>query len=347
MAFKVVHLYSRPEFPIYEEPFKEIGAEFIRVFCKTEDEIIAVAHDADAIMGSATDQHYNRRVIEKLTKCKVIACMGIGYENLDVQAATDHGICACNVPDYCLDEVADTTMGLILTCSRRFYSLVAAFKTGTMWGITIEGRKLMKGMHRLRGQTLGFVGFGSIARNVTPKAKVFGLRIIAYDPYVSSDTMGNLGVEKVEFDRLLEESDFVSIHAAYTAEAHHMFGLEQFKKMKSTAYLINAARGGFVDTEALYTALSQGHIAGAGLDAVEGEPPSPDNPILKPDNPLLKLENAIITGHSAYYSEEGEVEFWKRPSEEVVTVLKGGWPRGFINPQVKEKFIERWGVPAS
>ena len=347
MPFKVVHLYSMPQFPINEEPFKKIGAEFTRVFCKTEEEIVAATRNADAIIGSATDQHYSRKVIQQLTKCRVIACMGIGYENLDVQAATDHGICCCNVPDYCLDEVADTTMGLILACNRRFYILNDAFKEGSLWGTNVEGRKLMQGMHRLNEQTLGLVGFGSIARNLTPKAKAFGLKIIAYDPFVTDEIMTSLGVEKVNFDKLLEESDFISIHAAYTAESHHMFGPDQFKKMKPTAYLINAARGGFVDNDALCSALTQGSITGAGLDAVEGEPPGPDNPNLNPNTPLFKLDNTIVTGHSAYYSEEGEVEFWKRPSEEVVTVLNGGWPRGFINPQVKERFMERWGPPAA
>ena len=159
---------------------------------------------------------------------------------------------------------------------------------------------------------------------------------MAYDPYVIKDTAAELGVEMVGFEQLLRESDFVSLHAALTKDNQHMIGAEQLKKMKRTAYLINTARGGLVDEQALNTALSEGIIAGAGLDVLDPEPPSRDNP-------LFKCDNVIITAHSANYSEESQAELLRRPEEEVFRVLRGEWPRCPVNPQVKERFTARWG----
>jgi len=189
----------------------------------------------------------------------------------------------------------------------------------------------------LSRQTLGLICFGNIARALVPKARAFGLRIIAYAPHVPRVLFETFKVESVELDQLLEESDFVSLHTALTPETKHMMGLPQFKKMKRTAYFINTARGELVDERALYTALSEGLIAGAGLDVLESEPPDQDNP-------LLKLSNVLITGHFAYYSEESREELFRWPWEEVVRVLRGEWPEGLINPQVKDQFCAKWGA---
>ena len=162
------------------------------------------------------------------------------------------------------------------------------------------------------------------------------MRVITHDPYAPPAIAEELGVGLVDLDQLLRESDYVSVHAALTAETRHMLSSEQFKKMKPTAYLINAARGPLVDEAALYTALSEGHIAGAGLDVTDPEPPSLDNP-------LLKLDNVLFTAHSAYYSESSTSELLSRPVEEVVRVLTGEPPRKPLNPQVKEIFLQRWG----
>ncbi|RLC70134.1 MAG: hypothetical protein DRI26_07715 [Chloroflexi bacterium] len=168
------------------------------------------------------------------------------------------------------------------------------------------------------------------------KAQGFGLQVIVYDPYVSKATMEGYDVERVEeLDELLERSDFVSVHAALTKENRHMFGLEQFKKMKPTAYFINTARGGLVDEEALYTALTEGIIAGAGLDVMDPE--------MNLESPLLKLDNLIYTGHSGYYSETSRPELFRRPAEYIVALFQGKWPDGCVNPRVREKFNQRWG----
>jgi D-3-phosphoglycerate dehydrogenase len=199
-----------------------------------------------------------------------------------------------------------------------------------------EMGEIWHGIAPIRGETLGLIGFGQIARAIVPKAKGFGLRILAYDPYVATEVMEKMGVEAVGLDQLLKESDFVSVHCALTNESRHMLGTEQFKLMKPTAYLINAARGQLVDEKALYAALIQGGIAGAGLDVTEVEP-------ISLDNPLLKLDNVIFTGHSAHYSDISLAHARRKPVEDVSRIMAGKWPRGWVNPEVKAKFIARWG----
>jgi len=279
---------------------------------------------------------FTRRVIEGLEKCRLLTNIGVGYQNIDVSAATDCGICVANNAWYCLEEVSDQAMALLLTLARKLPVLDKAVRGGKT-GYADLGRARGR-VFRIRGQTLGLVGLGRIPRTLAPKAKGFGLRIIAYDPYIPPEIAKEAGVEMVDFDRLLQESDYISIHAALTPENDKMFGLEQFKKMKPTAFLINTARGALVDSDALYTALTEGLIAGAGLDVTEPEP-------INPDNPLLKLENAIFTGHSAYFSETSVVEQRKGPIDEIARVLSGEWPSALVNPQVKEKFTQRWGRP--
>jgi len=342
MGFKVVQVIDIPRAPIpdYGEMLKQAGVEveFVKVHCTTEDEIIAAAHDADAIIGVATFQPFSRRVIEKLTKCRLILSMGIGYDNLDLEAATEHNILAANVPDYCLEEVSDHAMALILASTRKIVKLNHTVKEGG-WKKEPDPdiqRSIWPKMSRLRGQTLGLVGFGRIPQTLVPKAKGFGMRVIAYDPYVQPSAFESLGVERVELDQLLAESDIISLHSALTAETKHMLGLEQFKKMKPTAYLINTARGALINQRALYTALTEGYLAGAALDVTEPEP-------ISANDPLLKLDNVTITAHSAHFSIPAYLELTRRPGEEVARVLRGDWPIGLINPQVKERYRQRWG----
>jgi D-3-phosphoglycerate dehydrogenase len=227
-------------------------------------------------------------------------------------------------------------MALILACARKLYQILPDVKNGK-WSTQPDYLSALKPLRRLSGQTLGLIGFGNIARALVPKARAFGLRIIAYAPHIPGVLFETLKVESVQLDQLLQESDFVSMHTALTPETRHMMGLPQFKKMKRTAYLINTARGELVDERALHTALSEGLIAGAGLDVLESEPPGQDNP-------LLKLNNVLITGHFAYYSEESREELFRWPWEEVARVLHGSWPQGLVNPQVKEQFSTKWGA---
>lgn len=336
MAFKVVNASPIGESEYAAELLGKVGAEYVEQSCSTEDLVIELAHDADGVIMVSTAitglAHITRKVIEGLTKCRVIAAMSTGYDTIDVDAATEHGICVCNVPDYCLDEMTDNTMALLLACARKIVLINNGIRKGEAigWGYGAAP------MFRLRGQTLGLVGFGRIPRTLVRKAQGFGLKVIVYDPYVSKASMEGYDVEQVEeFDELLERSDFVSLHAALTKENRNMFGLEQFKKMKPTAYFINTARGGLVDEEALYNALTEGLIAGAALDTTEPE--------MNLESPLLKLDNLIYTGHSGHYSDISTMELRRRPAEYVAALLQGKWPDGCVNPQVKEKFIQRWG----
>lgn len=338
MAFKIVRTFGMAANEYEQEVMGKIGAtmevaSFMPGQC-TEDELLSVSRDADAVI--SVFEPFTRRVIEGLEKCRLLTNIGVGYQNIDVSAATDCGICVANNAWYCLEEVSDQAMALLLTLARKLPVLDKAIrggKTGYADAARARGR-----VFRIRGQTLGLVGLGRIPRTLAPKAKGFGLSIIAYDPYVPPEIAKKAGVEMVDFDRLLQESDYISIHAALTPENEKMFGLEQFKKMKPTAFLINTARGALVDSDALYTALTEGLIAGAGLDVTEPEP-------INPDNPLLELENVIFTGHSAYFSETSVVEQRKGPIDEIARVLSGEWPSALVNPQVKEKFTQRWGRP--
>lgn len=327
------HVWSRVA---DEEECRKIGGELCVIPCETEEELIAATRDAEAVI----PLWLTRRVISKLPKCKLIHNTGTGYDRIDVKAATDYGICVSFPGDYCSEEVSEHVMALILACARKLVPLDRAVRAGN-WTVdkhSEEYSKILKiwsPTFRIKGQTLGIIGFGRIARLIVPKALGFGLRVIAFDPYVSAEVFKQFGVESVTLDYLLGESDFVSINAALTEENRHLMGTEEFRKMKSTAYLINCARAGFVDEKALYTALTNGDIAGAGLDLVEGKS-------LSVDHPLLKLDNIIITPHSSYYSEYSNVEIKRRVYEQIGQVFRGEWPTWLVNPEVKEKFLERW-----
>ena len=339
MSFKVVTTVDVPGVPDYGEILKQAGAEHVKKGCASEDDLIGFARDADAVICLGTIQPFTKRVLEQLAKCRFIMSLGIGYEMVDVPAATELGIMVANVPDYCLEEVSDHTMSMILAFSRQIVRLNEAVKDGkwtVAFGMTEIRSDIWPSMSRLQGQTLGLIGFGRIARTVTPKAQSFGLKVISYDPYIPPTIFQEMGVEQVELDRLLSESDFISVHTPLTDATHNLLGLEQFKKMKPTAYLINTARGAVIDEKALYTALTQGYLAGAGLDVNEPEP-------ISFDNQLLQLKNVILTAHSAQNSATAMMEMFARPPQEVLRVLRGEWPLGLVNPEVKEKYSQKWG----
>jgi histidinol-phosphate aminotransferase len=262
--------------------------------------------------------------ISGLKKCRVISVTGGGYNNLDLEAATREGICATFVPGYCADEVSDHAMALILACARRIPAYQRLAKEGR-WEATALG-----GLRRLRGQRLGLVGFGRIARKVASKAKAFGLEVCAHDPYVSPDAIESEGVSCASFEDVLKESDFISIHVLLTEQTEHLIDEASLRLVKPTAFLINTCRGKVVDEKALVEALAEGRLAGAALDVLEEEPPSFDNP-------LFSMENVIVTPHSAYISEEALEELKTRAAQNVVTVLNGEVPRDVINPEALQK----------
>lgn len=312
---------DHPSVEIERKVFSEIDPEFVLAYCNTEDEVIETAKDADGIINQYAP--ITKRVIKSLKKCKVIARYGVGVDNIDIEAATEYGIIVANVPDYCVDEVSTHAMALILSCARGITLLDNKIRD-KKWDFT-----LAKPLFRTKGKTLGLFGLGRIARVVAQKASGFGFKIIAYDPYVSKV---DDEIELVEFSKLLSNSDFISIHSPLTDKTRHLFGENNLRAMKRTAYLINTSRGPIVDEEALYNILKKRWIAGAALDVMEKEPPDWENL-------LLKLDNLIITPHISFYSEESYVELKTKTAKAVLSVLKGKLPRAMVNPQAINKKV--------
>jgi D-3-phosphoglycerate dehydrogenase len=328
----------------YAAMFKEAGVDVELVinpcpFGSSDDELVAAIGDADAVVAQGSFQAFSRGVLERLGNTKLIASIGVGCEQLDVEAAVDLGILAANVPDASTREVSDHTMALILACTRRIVVLNDIVRKGgwtTIGDPHITG-EIWPGMSRLEGQTLGLIAFGRIGQAVVPKARAFGLRVIACDPFVENGVFKDLGVERVDLDRLLAESDIVSIHAPLCAETECMLCGDQFRKMKPTAILVNTGRGAVVDHDALYTALTEGLISMAAVDVAEPEP-------IPADSPLLKLDNFIMTAHSAGISPQAFTELQRRPGVEIIRFARGEWPVGLLDPRMKETYRRRWGI---
>ena len=308
-------------FDLEMEALNSIDAEIIEVDTKSEDEFIDAVRGADALIGRG--RNITRKIIENLDSCKVIAMGGVGTDTIDVRAATEHNIPVTNVPDTFIEEVADHAIMLILATFRRLLVQDRMSRDGR-WE---EGRPALATMPRLYGLTLGFISFGHVARLTSKRAAPFGVRMLAYDPYIEELKMSEFGVEPVSLKELLQRSDIVSMHAPSTTEARHMMTTEHFKLMKKTALFINTGRGTTVDENALIKALQTDSIAGAGLDVLEVEPPSPNNP-------LLKMDNVIITPHVASASLRMGPETRRRVGQELALVLSGRWPRTCVNPHV-------------
>lgn len=334
---KAVMIVSNALVPHDINDYRNIGVDFVTTPCETDDETARATKDADFVITMM--KPVRRKVIENMERCRMIYNLGTGYEEIDIDAATDQGICVSFPGGYCSLEVAEHAMGLIIDCARKISRLDRAVRAGK-WD-SYEKKEIrtqiMPPMFQLKGQTVGLLGFGRIAQNMVTMAHGFGMNVVACDPYIPSEVFDRLGVKSVTFDFLIEHSDFISIHAAFTPDARHMFNMEQFKRMKKTAYLINCARGGFIDEGALYAAIKEGEIAGAGLDVLQKEE-------VLPGNPLLELENIIITPHSAYYSMESREKYAYRPFEDISLVMKGIWPKCLINTEVKEAYGAKWGA---
>jgi D-3-phosphoglycerate dehydrogenase len=298
------------------------GLELTAAQCKTEEEVIDVARDADAII--AQYAAVGARAIGALTRCQVIARYGTGVDIVDVDAATRRGILVTNVPsDWCENEVADHAMALLLALARKICAYDQACRAGTwQWQAGYP-------IHRLRGSVLGLLSFGAIAQAVAARGAGFGLRVIAHDPYLPEPDITARGATPVSFEELLEQADYLVIQAPLTKETHHLFGEAQLRRMKPTAFLINTARGPIVSDDALYRALREGWIAGAGVDDIEEEPAKQRD--WKPASPLFTLPNVVVTPHAAYYSQEAIRTVRDFAAREVVRVLTGQPPLSPVN----------------
>lgn len=303
-----------------------VDAELVEARCTTEDELIAVAKDADAILGAGA--LFTRRVMESLPKCKVIVTYSVGYDTIDVDAATENGIIVVNNPAsaWCVEEVSNHAIALLLICAKK----MALLNNWTKQGRWAEAKKAQPLMGPIHGQTLGLVGCGEIGRMTARKAQCFSLKTIGCDPYVDKSLAKEYGITLKSLPELLKGSDFVSVHTLLNKETRHLIGEKEFKQMKPTAYFINTSRGPVVDEAALIKALQGKWIAGAGLDVFEKEP-------VAPDNPLLKMDNVVVVPHSASYSEVAAAAQPINPAQEVARVLSGQWPKKVLNRTVKPK----------
>lgn len=316
--FKVVMTDDRHK--TYEEEkqvMAGINADLIIANCTTVEEVISNCRDADGIMVNLAPMP--AEVIKELTKCKVIARYGVGYDNVDVTACTQKGIYLTNVPDYCAEEVSDHALALLMACARKVARRDAQVRAG-QWNIGKADP-----IYRISGKTFTFLGFGIIGRCLHRKIKGFNFsRILVYDPYVDAETISSLGAEKVDWKEALMSADFISIHMPLNDNTRGIINASAFELMKPTAIIANTSRGPVIDEEALIDALITGKINSAGLDVHSKEP-------LDKDSPLMKIENCVLTDHVGWYSEEAMSELKRKVAENVKDVLLSGKPKYPVN----------------
>jgi D-3-phosphoglycerate dehydrogenase / 2-oxoglutarate reductase len=297
-------------------------ADLVALQTKKPDEFLPQAEDCDALLNTYAGP-ITAEVMAQMPKCRIIARYGIGVDTIDLDAATQAGIIVTNNPTYCIDEVAEHTMALLLACARKI-AVYDRLVRGGRWEVPSG-----KPMFRLSGGTLGLVGFGNIARQVARRAAAFGMRILFADPFVPEGQHDVPG-KKTEFRDLLRESDFVSLHPPLTPQTRKMIDEDALSRMKPSAFLINCSRGSIVDTDALVRALDARKIAGCALDTTDPEP-------LPDPHPLRGRENVIVTPHVAWYSEQALVGLQAGAPAEVRRVLSGQWPVNVVNRAVKGK----------
>jgi D-3-phosphoglycerate dehydrogenase / 2-oxoglutarate reductase len=312
-----------PRFGLDQGGIAGAGGVIRNVACRDDVDRLAAARDAYVLVVSQAQ--IGEAIFAGSPGLVGVVRTGIGLDTVDLPAATRHGVCIAHVPDFCYDEVADTAMTLLLAVARKV-RLADQHVRGGSWSPSA-----LLPMPRLRGKTMGLVAFGHIARGVAERARGFGLRVIAFDPYVEATVMANLGVEKVEtLEALLARSDIVSLHTPLTDETRGLVGRAAFAAIKPGAILINTSRGKVVDEPALIEALRSGRLAGAGLDVLWTEPPVQDNA-------LLALDNVVLTPHYASSTVEAMEDLAAKVSRQIVQYLRGEWPTYLANRALKEQ----------
>jgi D-3-phosphoglycerate dehydrogenase len=301
---------------VAHEVFAGLGVRVDLLQTRDPAELAARASDADGLLVQYA--RITPGLMETLPRLRVIGRYGVGYDNVDVTAATARSIYVCNCPDYCTEEVADHTLALLLATTRGVLPF-SHHVAGGGWSIDPA-----QPVPRLRGRVLGIVGIGRIGGAVAVRARAVGLTLIGADPYVSDERFGALGVERTDLPDLLARADYVTLHVPLTDETHHLMSRETLAMIRSGAVLINTARGGVVDTAALVEALRAGRLGAAALDVLEQEPPPADHP-------LRTLPNVILTPHAAFYSEESLIEVHERVTQDVARVLAGEAPQNAVN----------------
>ncbi|MBL9154774.1 MAG: C-terminal binding protein [Verrucomicrobiales bacterium] len=304
-------------------------AEVIALDARHESDLDGRIEDADAIM----IYHYlklDRERIGRLNNCRIVARPGVGYDNIDIAAARERGIPVCNVPDYGTEEVADSALGMALALSRGMHFLNSRLRRGVgEWNV-----EQAMPIPRLRGRTFGIIGCGRIGSAAALRAKAFGFDVVIYDPYIPDGVEKALGVRRTDrVGSLMEQGYIVSVHCPLTPETRGMIGAAEIARMPGGSFLVNTARGGVVDTAAVVDALASGHLAGAGIDVLEQEPPMADSPVLQawrdPAHPAH--DRLLLNPHSAFYCDEGSDEFRTKASREVLRALRGETLRNVVN----------------
>ncbi len=307
-----------------ERVLRPLGIKIVVVDSKDPERRRAALAQADAVLSQLLP--IDAGAMREMPRCLAIVRYGVGFDSVDVAAATDAGICVVNVPDYGTPEVALHALTLLLVVHRR----IAHYDGEVRRGGWPRGSEVRPPIHRLSGRTLGIIGLGRIGRALAGYAAPLGLHVLAYDPYVTRTAAMNAGAVLVDYQTLLRQSDFVSCHTPLNEETRHLLGEPELRLMKRGAIVVNTSRGPVVDTVALAAAVREGRLAGAGLDVFEDEP-------VPSDHPLRSTANTILTPHVAWYSEEAQETLKRSAAEEVARVARGEWPRSVVNPEVRPK----------
>lgn len=301
---------------------RELDAQIVYARSIMEPEARELSKRADAI--ACTVENYSAGLLATLENCKIISRFGTGLDNIDLDAAAEHGILVTNVPDAFVEEVSTHTIALILTCNRHLFPLMSASRQGH-WD------KTNLNISRLSSQTVGLIGFGRIARLTAQKARGMGLNVVAYDAYVEEGIFAAHAVKSISLEQLLRNSDYVSLHVPATETTRGMINAGNLAWMKPSAYLINTSRGALIDEDALLAAVRSNQIAGAALDVRSIEPPSMDDP-------LLREEHILVTPHMAWCSLEASRQLRERACMEIVRVLRGEKPENPANSPKPKTF---------
>jgi D-3-phosphoglycerate dehydrogenase len=317
----VITDYRFPDVEQERRAVEAAGGTLVTGQAVNEEQVAELCLDADGVL--TVRAPITRRAICAMTRCRIIVRYGIGVDTVDVAAATERGIMVANVPDYCLDEVSDHALALLLMLSRQMIPAIALAREDT-WAVA-----KMPPLQRLRGQTCGLVGCGRIGMLVAGKVKQLGVNVIIRDPALGGPIAREMGAELVSFDTLLSNADFISLHAPLNEATHHLFGEAAFAKMKKTASIINTARGGLIDEAALLAALDAGTISGAALDVLESE-----TAVTLVRSALARHPKVIVTAHTAWLSEQARATLQLRAIEQTLACLRGKTPYGLINREL-------------
>ena len=315
----------------YEEKFlRAIGATLQLSTARLEGDVIAACRGAQIILVEHPDTPFTRNVIEGLDECQLIAKYAIGLDNIDMEAATERRIVVCHAPGYCVEEVSDHAVALLLDLGRRITFIDRHVQSGG-WYLDLEPQA-----RRMSTQVLGLLGMGRIAQAVARKMRPWGMRMLCFDPYINHETATALNVEPVDLSTLLKSADFLSLHAPLTAQTHHILGAGELDTMKPTAWVVNTSRGRLIDEAALAAALGSRKIAGAALDVTEDEP-------LPASSPLRGMPNVILTSHHAAVSTESLIDLRVTIAASVEAFSRGYWPKSVANPGVRpRKPLKAW-----